>query len=216
MRLVVFATSLLMVAPALAQTRVEKPTLLKPQAPFTESGVVSESEMKLISTIEVNKIEEGAHNGVAYRIYYTDGSGSFSGSPDGKLSGALGRGSDWSTACKKDPMNDKKSCYLQRNKLWVWLYQTGRVEVFIGGDQYPGTSATIRIDSNPAIKSPSDSEGVFTAAQSKQIVQQLISGDTVATRYVDWPYRSANDDSFGLSGFDEAYEYIQWALKQIK
>lgn len=216
MKLVVLTALLAISGAAFTQERVEKPTLLKPQAPFTESGVVSDSELKLLTRIEVNKIEDGTRNGVAYRIYYTDGSGSFSGSADGSLSGALGRGTDWSTACKKDPMNDKTSCYLQRKDLWVWLHQGGRVEVFIGGNQYPGTSATIRIDSNPAINSPSDSEGVFTADQSKQIVQQLLSGSTVATRYIDWPYRSATDESFELNGFDEAYEYIEWALRQIR
>lgn len=202
--------------PALAKERVEKPSLLVPDATFTPSGTVSTKELELLTRVELNKIEEGELNGVKYRIYYTDGSGSFSSSPDGSLSEGLRSGSDWSTACKKDPMNDARSCYVQRKDLWVWLYASGRLDIFIGGNQYPGTSATIRIDSNPAIKSPSDREGMFTAAQGKQILQQLLAGNKVATRYVNWPYESAIDDSFELRGFDEAFKYIQWAIKQIK
>lgn len=212
MKIAVIAASFVFALPLFAQERVEKATLLKPRAPFTESGAISNTEIGS----ELHKIEDGILNGVAYRVYYTDGSGTFSGSPDGKLGGALGRQSEWSTACKKDAINDKKSCHLQREDLWVWLSQGGRVDVFIGGEHYPGTSATIRVDSKPAIKTPSNNEGFFTTAQSKQIVQQLISGNTVVTRYIDWPYRAEKDESFDLSGFDEAYAYIQWAIKQIR
>lgn len=216
MKSLLFLTLLAMSLPSVAKDRVENPTLLKPAAPFTPDGVVSEKELELLTRVEINKVEEGSLNGVHYRIYYTDGSGTFSGAPDGSLTTGLGIGKDWSTSCKKDPMDDKKSCYIQRKDLWVWLYPGGRLKIFIGGDQYPGTSASVRIDSNQAIRSPADSEGVFTAAQSKQILQQLRSGARVATRYVDWPYRSAVDDSFDLHGFDEAYQYIQWALTQIR
>ncbi|HVI26006.1 MAG TPA: hypothetical protein VM576_07440 [Xanthomonadaceae bacterium] len=216
MKSLLFLTLLAMSLPSIAKDRIEKPTLLKPTVPFTPDGVVSEKELELLSRVEINKIEEGSLNGIHYRIYYTDGSGTFSGAPDGSLTTGFRLGEDWSTSCKKDPMDDTKSCYIQRKDLWVWLYPGGRLKIFIGGDQYPGTSASVRIDSNQAIRSPSDSEGVFTAAQSKQILQQLRSGARVATRYIDWPYRSAVDDSFDLHGFDEAYQYIQWALAQIR
>lgn len=203
-------------APLLAKDRVEKPTLLKPAAPFTSTATVSEKETELFTRVEINKVEEGAINDVQYRIYYTDGSGTFSGAADGSLGGVLGSGDHWSTSCKKDSMSDEKSCHLQRKGLWVWAYPNGRLTIFIGGDHYPGTSASIRIDSNSAINSSANGEGVFTAAQARSIVQQLTSGSRVAIRHVDWPYRSAVDDSFDLHGFSEAYQYLQWALQQIR
>lgn len=178
----------------------DHPALLKPKSPFTESGTL------------LNGVEDGSINGVSYSFYYSDGSGSFSGLPNGDLS----RESNWSTSCKKDSMNDKKSCFLYKKGLWVWLYQGEGVKVSIGGDHYPGTSATIRIDSKPSIKSPSSNEGVFTSSQSKQIIRQLIEGNSVSTRYVNWPYHTSADESFELSGFNETYKYIQWAIKQIR
>lgn len=216
MRPLLLLTLLAISLPILAKERVQKPTLLNPTAPFTPDGIVSEKEMELLTRIEINKVEEGLLNGVHYRIYYTDGSGTFSGELDGSLATTFGTGSHWSTSCKKDPMDDTKSCYIQRKDLWVWVYPSGRLKIFIGGDQYPGTSASVRIDSSPAIRSSTNSEGVFTAAQSRQILQQLVLGSRVATRYVDWPNKSVVDDSFDLHGFDEAYQYIQWALNQIK
>ena len=216
MKILLLISLLLVSSSAGAVVRVEKPALLESASPFTPDGVVSDSEMKLHTRVEINKIEEGQLNGVNYRFYYTDGSGTFSGAADGALTTGFDRNRDWKTACRKDAMDDKKSCYLQRGDLWIWLYGDGRLQVSIGGDQYPGTSASIRVDSNTAITSPANNEGFFTTAHARRIVEQLHSGSRVATRYVDWPYRSAVDSTFDLQGFDEAYQYIQWALKQIR
>src|SRR5690606_20051088 len=90
--------------PAGAQERIVKPKLLTPERPFSEGATVSEQETRFLSEISVNTIETGSKDGVLYRVYYTDGSGTFAGSSDSKLD--YSERDNWDVACRKDVMDD--------------------------------------------------------------------------------------------------------------
>ncbi len=108
----------LLVGTASAET-ITKPNLIVADEPFMQDGTVEMSEMKLLSTIEVNKTEKGVLNGVHYSFYYTDGSGTFSGRPGntGNFMEPSERESNWSVECKKDPISDKKMCHMKMKDL---------------------------------------------------------------------------------------------------
>lgn len=194
--------------------RVEKAVLIVSNTPFTESGIVEKREMDLSSIIEINKTETGIINGVPYDIYYTDGSGTFGG-VEGATKVELDQ-DNWTVACEKDSISDKKSCYIQRHDLWIWLYENGNLKISIGRDYYPSSTIAIRVDSRKPFYTSADNGGFFPSAQTKNIIAQLKSGKKVTTKYVKWPYGSAVDESFGLYGLNEAYLYIQWAIKKIR
>lgn len=193
-----------------AQERVVKPKLLTPERPFSEGATVSENETRFLGEIEVNTIETGEKDGVLYRVYYTDGSGTFAGSSDSKLD--YSERDNWSVACRKDVMDDSRYCYMHRGDLWVFAYSDGKRRVSIGGDTYPGTPTTLRVDANAPLNSPNDTEGTFGPSNSEKAIAQMRAGAKVATRYIDWPYRTNVDSVTSLYGFKEAYAYLEWAL----
>ncbi len=218
---IAIAAVLLVVSTAcVAQTKVVSSNFLKASAPFTTTGKISHEEMDLGKRIDVNKIEQGVLNGVHYKLYYSDGSGTFAGSKNGEVAapGNFEMGADWSVACEKDAMTDKKTCTLNRKHLYITVNSRGHISIFIVGsdEQYPGTRVTVRIDSHQAIHSPSGSNGSFTNSQSMEILRQLKSSSKVTTRFEGWPYGNNEDTSFNLNGFPEAYEYIWWAVKRIE
>lgn len=186
--------------------------LIHPSRPFTSDAIVSNEELELLSTIEVNVVENGVKDGVTYRIFYSDGSGTFAGKPENHLAVVERPDANWNVGCKKDAMDDSRMCHLNRGDLWVFAYTNGRRVVSIGDDIFPGTSVAIRIDGNTAIRSASDSDGDFGPQGSKAAIAQMKSGDRVSTRYVDWPYQTNVDSEYDLYGFSQAYEYLEWAL----
>lgn len=221
MKNIAIAAVLLVVsATCVAQTKVVSPNLLKTSTPFTASGKMSNEEMDLGTRIDVNKVEQGVLNSVHYKFYYSDGSGTFSGSKNGELAapGNFEMGADWNVACKKDAMTDKKTCTLNRKHLYITVNSHGHISVFIAGsdEQYPGTPVAVRIDSHRAIHSSSGSNGSFTHRQSIEILRQLKSGSKMTTRFEGWPYGNNEDTSFKLYGFREVYKYIRWAVKRIR
>lgn len=98
----------------------------------------------------------------------------------------------------------------------MWLYENGSLRISIGSSHYPSSSVALRIDSKKPFYTTADNDGVFSSAQTKNIIAQLRSGKKITTRYAKWPYRSSVDEIFELYGFNEAYLYIQWALRKIK
>ena len=196
------------------QPRVVKPTAINATAPFTESGTVEQVESQAWKQIEVNTVETGTKDAVAYRIYYTDGSASFAGEPGNTL--APGERGNWSVGCRKDAMTDARSCHVKKGDLWVWAYSTGVRRVIIGGDHYPGYAAQIRVDSQAPLSTPASGEGVFGPQGAKSAISQLLRGETVVTRYVDWPHRGNVDKTESLYGFKQAYEYMDWALANMR
>lgn len=161
-------------------------------------------------------IESGTKDGVPYRIYHSDGSGSFAGEPGNELK--LMETGNWSVNCKIDPITDRRHCYMKKGDLWVWAYDDGRRQVMVGGerDSYPHTQATVRVDRAAPLSSPASAEGVFGPQNSRALISQMRAGEQVVTRYTDWPYRSFVTNTYTLHGFGAAYDYIVWAVANMR
>lgn len=208
---------------AFAQT--VRPVSLSSLDLFSPNGKIE--EQKLINTSYT--LETGTINGVAYKFWHSEGSGYFSGvrNYEGNFSNITNRGDyqtdytiarkeHWEVLCKKDSISDSKSCHLKKGGLWVYAYGKGKNQISIGHDHYPRSTVAIRINDGQVFTVPSNNDGDFSVSASAKIIQQLKSANSVTTRYMEWPYQTWKDNSFDLYGFNEAFQYINWAVSQIK
>ena len=177
----------LLIGIASAET-ITKPNLIIADVPFMQDGTVEMSELKLFSTGEVNKTEKGVLNGVHYSFYYTDGSGTFSGTPGNTGNVMEPSESNWDVACKKDPITDKKMCHMKMKDLWVYVYENGKTIISIGSEHFPSSSVTVRIDGGAPFTTSSANDGDFPANTSAKLIEQLKRAKSLTTRYMKWPY----------------------------
>jgi len=166
-----------------------------------------------------DKREVGEINGVQYYFSYTDGSGSFAGNKESKVHSSnhwerdLER--DWEVKCKKDPITDKKMCYMKTRELLVILYGNGKSIVSIGHDNYPGSTVAIRIDGEAPIIGPQTNTGDLPTTGSTKVIERLKKAKFVTTRYMKWPYKGWVDDTWEVFGFNEAFQFLTWAVNRI-
>lgn len=213
MRMIVSMALCAVISQALALERVEKPDLIEAASPFSEQGKVEKNEMRLHSRVEVSRVESGDLNGVKYRFWYADGSGTFAGTRGNSLSLTERTQSNWATRCVKDAMNDSVRCMATTRDLTLSVRKDGSYFVVIGSDHYPGTDVAIRI--GKSIPVTASSEVQFRPPKSSQLLEQMRNGVTITTRYQEWPYKEYRDSTFELYGFDEVRSYLQWAVKNI-
>jgi hypothetical protein len=165
------------------------------------------------------KIERGVINGVSYRFYYSDGSGSFAGEPTAldALEKNPAQHNAWTVGCEKDPITDAKACYIDRDELRVWVDSLGRSELYIGSQHYPNSLVVIRIDNRAPIAINSRVfNGSFGYQRSPAIIKQMIQATAFTTRYQEWPYRDYADNTQKAFGLKEALAYIRWAVARIR
>ena len=168
------------------------------------------------ATEEAPKVEHGVLNGVHYRFYYKDGSGTFAGT-NGNVGNVMEPSdSNWSVGCSKDVMNDLIQCYMHMRHLWIFTYPSGATTIHVGTEHFPNSTAALRIEKGTPYTAPAGSDGMFNKQVSTKIIRNLSNGRMVATRYMEWPYESWVDEQWTLFGFEEAYKYIQWATQHIK
>lgn len=154
----------------------------------------------------------GNINGVTYRVHGAGG-GRFAGTSANDLNDYK---NTWSVSCQVDAMTDKKKCTLHRRDLVVMLESGKVVFLYVGDEHFPGKQTAIRIDDKKPHIGKQGSDGDFTGGQVRTIVQQLTKGKSVITRFYQWPEDFARDDTFELTGFNEALEYAKWASRHIK
>jgi hypothetical protein len=226
---------LIVVVFALSQAQVPQ-SLISSDTPFTDGATVrlqpdpecariyemredfrTTQEREKLKRCAPNKIETGTLNGVVYTFYYTDGSGMFAGSRGNTLQVLEPIDSNWLVGCKKDTMTDEKSCYMDRGDVRIWVDAPGRSEIYIGNNHYPGSLVVIRIDKGAPLAISSRSfDGSFGFRSSPAIIKQISQAKVVSTRYQKWPYRDYIDQSWEPYGFNEALQYIRWAVKHIR
>jgi hypothetical protein len=200
---------------ATAQTIV-KPSLIESDSAFTTEGKVGTLELRPSSKVEVHKIESGVLNGVHYRFFYTEGSGTFSGTPSNVGHFSEPEESNWHTGCKKDPITDSKVCFMHMKDLWVFASPNSKPSVSIGRGHYPGSTVTIRLDQENPVSNTSKGGGMFSPEASADLVEKLKAAKSVTTRYMQWPYQSWKDETWKVFGFAETLQYITWAVEHIK
>lgn len=161
------------------------------------------------------RIEEGTYKGVRYRIYYTDASGSIQGLSTNTLDYVGDKyGSNWSTRCELDQVDDTRYCFLTKENLSIGIWKNGTYFAAIGYDHYPGSQITIRVDKNKPITANADTR--FSRTQTLEIIKQLKIGSKVVTRYKEWPYKKNKDEAFGIYGFGQAWEILHKLYEAIE
>jgi hypothetical protein len=190
--------------------------LVESISPFTPDGKIENVESSYSTNKETHKIESGSISGVSYSFYYSDGSGTFAGTLGNLGNLAEKFGTNWNVACKKDQITDRKHCYMNMKDLWVFVYSKNEAKVAVGDNHFPGSTIAIRFDNGAAVISTTEENGSFSSQRSSRLIQQLKKSRLVTTRFMKWPNRSWNDESWDLYGFNEAFQYINWAVQHIK
>lgn len=182
---------------------------------FTPDSVI-QRETSVIDPRRPSQTASGRLNGVAYKFYYSDGSGRFEGSDglgiDVTRGGMSVLDQSWSVACKKDAIDDSVHCSAIRGDLWIFKTKT-RTIVSVLGTKEPGSKIAIRVDENPAFTAP---EAVGWVETSEPILRQLLAGKKAVTRYTRWPEGTHADKEIGLYGLSAVMAYLDWAIQQIK
>jgi hypothetical protein len=200
--------------------------------PFNSAGVVQLENVKdlgfyvkdhgLYRRGHTAKIERGQINGVSYTIYYADGSASFIDARkgervDGNAENFRDRmDSTWHVSCRKDPINDSKSCSINRRDLWVYVYPSKPSIISVGSNHFPGSTVTVRIDGSEPLSASANNDGNYNSGTSSRIIERLKQGEEITTRYMEWPYQSWMDRTWNLQGFSEAYAYSRWAVQHMR
>lgn len=187
------------------------PNLIVSETPFSPGGAVSNLELDLLTKIRVSKVEQGEINGVLYRFYYSDGSGTFAGAPGNNLNTS---NTNWSVRCDKDAMSEKVSCYAVTRDFGVFVNTDGTEQILIGVDHYPGSTVAIRVGSAAPVEAGAKTQ--FDPQQSKALLDRMKNGTQVVTRYQEWPRKFNKDQAFTLYGVEEVRAYLHWAVKRIK
>jgi len=160
--------------------------------------------------------EIGVINGVNYHIKY-NGTGIFAG---GKDNGIYGSGYDfrqnWRVLCTKDAITDGKKCTLLKPDISITTYPDGKYLLGVGYNHFPGSEVFLRIDDEASISTPSSNGGIFDFNTSSMLVEKMKAAKKITTRYTEWPYQKNIDKSSNMFGFNEALQYMLWAVKRIK
>ncbi|HCX31788.1 MAG TPA: hypothetical protein DHU55_18770 [Blastocatellia bacterium] len=194
-------------------------TLIQSETPFGESSTIKLEYVRNADGNEVPiKTEQGKINNVAYRFYYHDGSGMFAGKRELSLNDIEHLSSHWRVGCSKDAMSDRGSCYMSLRDLLIFVNADGKATLSIGSDHYPGSSVMLRIDNGaPVAMSTRLLKGSFNFQDSQKLIAQISRAKTLTTRYRKWPDGYDRDDVWEeVYGFNEALQYIRWAVARIK
>jgi hypothetical protein len=199
--------------------------LLNQHEKFTADGKVSEDKLYGFPTYH----EDGSLNGVAYRIYFLDGSGTFEGvkgngidlkeTKNRNVKEGLKNIEDleknWKIGCREDAV-DVLTCLMIIPGITVFVDTKGQNLVAIhGGNSDPrGTIVGIRLDNGVNFVGGKDSQ--FDGTTAKQIIDGLKTAKQVTTEF-----RRANSSvgiakTLDLYGFNEAFSYINWIMGKCK
>lgn len=174
-------------------------------SPFAPSGQIAEADQR----IAPGRVQTGTLNIVDYKIYCSDGSGTFE-SSDGQTR------TTWNVSCKKDAMSDKVWCRAQARDLRIIATRSGQLFVGVGSDHFPRSSVAIRVDSAQPVVSTADGDGFFRDNASAQLIKRMRTAKSITTRYMEWPNRYWTDDSFPPLGLNEVLQYLTWAVRRIR
>ncbi len=186
---------------------IDKPLVIASDQPLVHSS-------RMYCQVRYNPLERvnhrarrevGEFNGLKYRVFHSDGSGSLQGLRTNDLSIRDKSRTNWSFRCKRDEFDDTHWCQVSREDLAVTIWKDKSIVVTVGAKHYPGTDVSVRIDSHDP-HTAGEKTG-FGTKVSQEILDELLAGESVMTRYQKWPYKRYIDQRVPLFGFTEA-----WAL----
>lgn len=185
------------------------PELVRAQGPLLIGGKIickmSTNYQSLPLTNEILRIESGEYMGVKYRFHYSDGSGTVQGLEGNNLDILTDpANTNWIIICKADGMDDTAWCAIQKDNISVTVWKDGSPLVSVGNYHFPGTSYSLRVDGMEVFEAK-ENKG-FSRAETSKIIEQLNNGNSVLTRYVEWPYENYVDKRTDLFGLSLAYK----------
>lgn len=198
--------------------------LLNHNEKFTINGKVYKDDLYGFPTY----YEDGALNGVAYRIYFHDGSGTFEGVEGNGLERKWNKNKtaaeglkdiadmdkNWMIHCREDAV-DILTCFMVIPGISVFIDTNGQEFVAIHGDGDPrGATVGVRLDSSENFVGGKDSQ--FGGATAKQIIDRLKSAKKITTSFQGPKDRAGSTTTFHLYGFNEAFTYINWVIDKCK
>ena len=159
---------------------------------------------------EFSVVQEGTLHGVRFKVWESsEGGGSIQAAKDADLESFS---DNWSMTCKIDKIDDEPLCYVQRKDVVVVRSPRGST-VTIGGENYPGSDVSVRIDDRPPLRAAAPA---FVGAAADRVVSQMRTGKRMITRYQKWPYKSYLDDEWSLYGAPEALELLERAFTSLR
>ncbi len=192
-------------------------SLLNRSEKFTTDGKVYEDDLYGFPTYH----EDGSLNGVAYRIYFLDGSGTFEGvkgnGVDPKV--IVGRNIDdleknWMISCREDAV-DILTCLMVFPGISVLIDTKGQEFVAIHGDSDPrGAVVEIRFDSAEKVVGGEDSR--FGGTTANRIINRLKTANQITTSFERTKTQTHIIRILDLYGFNEALSYVQWVVGKCK
>lgn len=195
--------------------------LIASDKPFSSSGTIAIKDQNVPGFSRPEnfiKAEQGMINGVAYRFFYSDGSGTFAGTQGNTLDPSEDKDSNWSVRCSKDSMTDVKSCMMEMNFLAIYIASVGLPVVLIGSNGNIMEDAMLRIDAGKPISTYSTLGAryrQFNDPMNEPILKKLKQAQTVVTRHRELG-NGMIDRKWDIYGFNEAFAYINWAVSHIK
>jgi TonB family protein len=204
---VVRQTLLLGIITALCQV---SPLTAEPPEKFTASGVV---ETKRNPT-SYSVTETGLLHGRRYRIHYDDLGATISGTAANDLDPkVVPVENNWRVECFMEKKSGGKICLMHLRDLHIGVAADGSELVQVGDNHTPRSTIFLRIDE----ETPFELNGhpSFDIETSKAILERLKTAKNVNTRFEGGRYQKRIKDKWELFGFNESYEYAQWALQRV-
>lgn len=159
------------------------------------------------------RYEEGALNGVGYKIYYPDGSGIVQGSDTREFS-ADDRRDAWHLSCRQSGSGTGHVCALHKRDLRLQKDSRGHWRLSVGEHHRKDSEWLVRVDGNWAVTAPAG-DG-FSDEQTRELIAQMKRGTNADTRYFDPSLRGPTGRSMDLYGFGEALEIMDAVLGQLR
>lgn len=123
----------------------------------------------------------------------------------------------WRTHVQTDTMTDEVKCEVRltastpaHGAPFVVFPQSGDPFLFLLGDNYPGRTISVRVDSRPMIES--EGSEFLRGKRLQQLLHDAAQGQRVRTRFIEWPSGAPHDEEFGLEGFGEQVAACQRAV----
>jgi hypothetical protein len=199
--------------------------LLNQNEKFTPSGKVYQDDLYGFPTFH----EDGVLNGVQYRIYFLDGSGTFEGVKGNGIDRTWNKNEsateglkyiadmkkNWKILCREDAV-DILTCIMVIPGISIILNTKGQQSVAIHGDDGDplGLIVGIRLENGADFEGGKDSW--FVGETAARIIDGLKISKQVTTSF-----RRANDApsrrrTLDLYGFNETFTYLNWLINKCK
>ena len=108
--------------------------------------------------------------------------------------------------CQVDEFADTHWCSASKGDLAVGLSKDKRAFVSVGYEHYPGSKVSVRVDKNDPLQASAKES--YSQTRTNILINQMLAGESIMTRYQKWPRESNVDARVSLYGFKEVWELL--------